>query len=308
MANPIVIAALAGGALWLLLKKPEQKHATGGLPEPTDYTPPKAGTTTVQIPAAVLTPVDNTVAPENVPSVKLTVPTGAGVTPQQVATAVIPQLASQIAQAAQSAASSQTPVVPIGVAKFPDLPTGPVTPQQVATAVIPQVATQVAKAAGDILGPGGTNPLHEEEVKVDQDPNGTVALAKAMLNAESSPGWKSALKDAITAWQAKVGLKADGKFGEGSAYKMAQEVGVLPLIRYFALGGSGSKASSLKNYRDKLMTMAANADNHNPALAAALRSSATYEQGQSWATNPAAIPAASRLSQAAGLTAVLKGA
>lgn len=306
MANPIVIAALAGGALWLLLKKPEEKRATGLLPEPDNYTPPKSGTTTVQIPAAVLTPVDNTVAPENVPSVKLTVPTGAGVTPQQVATAVIPQLANQIAQAAQSAASSSTPVVPIGVAKFPDLPAGPVTPQQIATAVIPQVASQVAKAAGDILGPGGTNPLHTEELKVDQDPKGTVALARALINAESSSGWKQALKNDVQSWQSRVGLKPDGEFGPGSAQRMAQEVGVLPLIRFWPKG-TPTAAAGVKKYRDAIYTMAANADNTNPALAAALRSSASYENGQGWAKTPAPIAATERIAQGAALSAALKG-
>jgi hypothetical protein len=172
-----------------------------------------------------------------------------------------------------------------------------VTPSTVAS-----TATQVITQLPSLIQQG-TTALQNEETKPDLDPKGTIALAKDMINAESSAGWKAALKPAIAAWQGRVGLKADGWFGPTSAQKMALEVGILPLLRGYPAGSQ--LASALKAYRDILYTMAANADNKNPAQAAALRSSALYETGQAYTGTPKAIPAQARLTQAAALKTAL---
>lgn len=285
MANPFLILAALGAGAYVLLKKPDNAGAqaapnSAGVVLPTIATTPN-GAATINIPPSVLA-TDPDVAQEHTPQVTVTVPAGAK--------------------------------VPVGVATFPDVPSGQ-TVQQTATQVIPQLvqqATQAVSKAGDVVGRdtitwgSPVTPLHEEEVKADQDPHGTIALAKLMINAESSPNWKTALQSSISSWQAKMGLNSDGKFGPKSAQTMAAEVGVLPLIRYYPTT-SASKAAALKSYRDLILTMAANADNHNPALAAALRSSAAYEQGQGFVTKPAAVPAAERLAQATALASAIKG-
>jgi hypothetical protein len=281
MASPIVIASLAGAALWFLLAPKKKKE------EQTVTIP---GGVQVTLPAGTL-PVDDDL--EKSPEVKVTVPAGA-TTAEQVATAVLPQLVQQATQQATAA----TGAIPTGVARFPDLPTD-ATPQQVATAVIP-VVTAMAQDAID-----KATPLQVEELKKDQDPNGTVLLARALIAAESEKGWKGALQSEIKNWQQKSGLVVDGKFGPKSAAKMADEVGLLPLIRYFP-AASASKSAAVKAYRDSIYTKAANIEQKNPAHAAALRSSAAYEQGQGWAQSPAAIPVAARAAQAAALAAELK--
>jgi hypothetical protein len=171
------------------------------------------------------------------------------------------------------------------------------------TQALPQLATQVAQAA-QVLTPPTAVQVQEATPAVDT--NGTINLAAKMINAESSASWKTALMPEIKLWQSKFGLTQDGKFGPKSAAQMALEVGVLPLVRYFP-AASASKASALKAYRDQLLTMAANADNHNPALGAALRLSAAYDTAQGWATSPPAIPAQARVAQATALAAALKG-
>jgi hypothetical protein len=275
MANPLILAALAGGALWMMFKKPAEKkatvYATGSI-EPTAAQTATAAQT-VTVPTSVLAPVDTTVATENVPTVTVTPPattvttTPAAQTAQQVATQVaaqvIPAIVNQVAQATQAAAT---------------------------TAGVPVITPTV---------------LHSEEVKLDQDPHGTIALAKSMINAESLAGWKTALSNDIKAWQARMGLTADGKFGPKSALKMAEEVGILPLVRYYASTG-GTKAQQVTAYRTSVGTVASNVYATNPAHSISLRSSQNYEQGQGYVTSPAAVPASSRLTQATELAGNLK--
>lgn len=280
MANPLILAALAGGALWMILKKPTEKktaatvYATGSI-EPTDAQAAAAqakqqASQTVSVPASVLAPVDTTVEADHVPTVTVTPPVTTGTTAttsagvaQQTATQIIPAIVNQVAQATQAAA---------------------------ATAGVPTVSPTV---------------LHTEEVKIDQDPNGTIALAKSMINAESSAGWKTALANDIKVWQARMGLTADGKFGPKSAIKMAAEVGVLPLVRYYASTG-GTKATQVAAYRAAIEQVASNVASTNPAHSVSLRSSESYEQGQGYATSPGPVPATARIAQATTLAGNLK--
>jgi hypothetical protein len=127
-----------------------------------------------------------------------------------------------------------------------------------------------------------------------------------MINAESSKNWKTALSNDIKVWQAVMGLTADGKFGPKSALAMATEVGILPLIRYWASTG-GSQSQQLSAYRDALNTLATSVAAKNPAQSIALRSSAAYEGAQGYSTSPAAVAATKRVAQADALNSALKG-
>ena len=57
-----------------------------------------------------------------------------------------------------------------------------------------------------------------------------------MLAQEHSPHWRIAPEPALAAWQKARGLTADGMFGTGTAAKMAQEIGTLPIIRAWPKG------------------------------------------------------------------------
>lgn len=315
---PLVWIALGLGGLYVLTRKSETKQTPaaagtgGGTPPITTTTTPTATTTTIQVPPQVIQQAaGGTIAPENIPTVSVTVPHATGDLSSQYPETQTPGIAqtTPVTMSPQQVAAAVLPAITQAVSTLPSN----ATPQQVATAVIPTIAqtvagaaTQAAQTVAQATQPAVT-PLHTEEIKVDQDPNGTIALAKSMINAEAASGWKTALQPEIMLWQGKKGLKVDGKFGPGSALVMASEVGVLPLIRYFPTG-SPTKDAAVKSYRDQVNAMAAGVDSSNPMHAVALRSSAVYEQGQGWVQKPAAIPAANRLAQATALESALKGA
>lgn len=84
-----------------------------------------------------------------------------------------------------------------------------------------------------IQGQTPTN-LAITETAAELDPDGTVSLARLLLVRETLPGWKEDLQQDIREWQEKTGdLIVDGKFGIVSAARMALEVGILPLVRFF---------------------------------------------------------------------------
>lgn len=77
-------------------------------------------------------------------------------------------------------------------------------------------------------------PLAVEEITEKFDPKGSVKLARLLLVREELPNWKKDTLDGdVGEWQELVGLKKDNKFGVESAARMAEEVGVLPLVRYW---------------------------------------------------------------------------
>jgi hypothetical protein len=181
------------------------------------------------------------------------------------------------------------------------------TPAQVVTAVIPNLVTQAAQVlstqAAQVLTPPVAVQVQESTPELDT--TGSVALAARLINAESSKGWKTALASDVAAWQKKVGLTSDGKFGPKSALTMAKYVGILPLIRYYASTG-GSKDQQVKAYRTLLGTLASSVYASNPAHSIALRLSQDYEAGQGYSTSPGPISSTGRIAQADKLTSQLK--
>lgn len=129
--------------------------------------------------------------------------------------------------------------------------------------------------------PGAPPPLASEETTPDLDPNGTVTLARLLLEAEGKNKWKSAFQPQVKAWQARVGLTSDGKFGVGSSMKMADEVGVLPLVRYWSGWDKGAEVQKhTDNLRAKGAELKMNPDKRVHGIA--LQASANREKGQGW--------------------------
>ena len=302
MAFPAPLALLfMGGAAYLLLSQ-KKSTPSGGSQLPAQ--PNDGAGTTITIPPNVLTdhpsvPAENAptvtvqVPPASIPSYTTNpsqVPAGGyatgdkssqATTPAQVITQALPQLVSGNATPAQVIAAAQQAAQAAGVT-LPGVPSVAIPTTPLPTGTLP-----------------GPTPLQHEETQPQQDPHGTIALAKEMINAESNAGWKAALQNQIRTWQATVGIASDGKFGPASAYKMAEEVGILPLVRYWPKGTQLN--ADLKGYRDRLYSMAMSVATTNPALAAALRSSAGYETGVAYTGTPKAIDPSGRIAQAAAL-------
>jgi hypothetical protein len=153
-----------------------------------------------------------------------------------------------------------------------------------AAATAPPVLTAAPVPEGATL-PDEAPPLATEETTEEADPNGTIALARALLAEEMTPDWRSE-SSAVAAWESRMDLGSSGKFGVNDAQRMANEVAVLPIIRYWATGGRTLK-QQLKDYRDFLYMFA---DSYRiegkPEHAAALIASAEREQGQGWPSDP----------------------
>lgn len=170
---------------------------------------------------------------------------------------------------------SVTNVTPVTPTPTPGVPNAPVSP---AVPPVPPVP--------------GKPPIAAEEEKPDNDPNGTIALARLMLEEQAKAGWKY-VSEAVKAWQRKVSLTPDGKFGPGSALRMATEVAVLPWIRYWPTG-SASKSQAVTDYRGRLKALALSMAKQYPERvehSAALLRCADLETGQGWPVQPKAAPA-----------------
>jgi hypothetical protein len=136
-----------------------------------------------------------------------------------------------------------------------------------------------------------TPPLVATETAPEHDPNGTIALAHELLMLEGTPDWKYKHQEAVAEWQKRVGtLVPDGKFGPKSALRMAEEVAILPYVRFWS---HWDKNQGLKEYRDSLLELADKLESESPAKKAhaeGLRMSAAREKAQSFPSKPAPQP------------------
>lgn len=168
------------------------------------------------------------------------------------------------------------PPTPVDTVPGPSVPAPavqvPSTPAPTATAPTPAVVVP---------------PIVAAEAAPEADPNGTIALAQSMLAEEGSSGWKY-VSDSVKAWQSQMGLKPDGKFGTGGALVMAKEVGHLPKVRYWSLGGK-TLAQQLSSYRESLRNLANKLKAKYPEHAAALLLSAAAENGEGWPSSTKAV-------------------
>ena len=167
----------------------------------------------------------------------------------------------------------------------------PLPPAMPSTATAPAATAPTAAAPPLVLPTAAAPPVATAEASPAVDPDGTIALARLLLDEQMRPNWKY-ISQPVKDWQARKGLKPDGKFGVGAALVMAKDVAVLPWIRYFGLGiGDGSKKAAVNDYRGRLKAYALSvAKAGNKAHAAALMASADAEDGLGW---PAKTPAAS---------------
>lgn len=112
----------------------------------------------------------------------------------------------------------------------------------------------------------------------DDVPDDTAELVALMLDAESTSSWKR-VEPALKDWQAERGRTVDGKFGPGDAKAMAEEIGTLPIIRFWPLATGTNPRKAIDEYRAALRAIAADVGG---AQAEQLRQSAVREKGQSF--------------------------
>ena len=138
---------------------------------------------------------------------------------------------------------------------------------------VPTIPGVTVPAETPAAVPAPPIPAIEQPSVVPED---TAALVAQMLADEATPNWKKKYP-ALGAWQATRGLTVDQNFGPGSAARMAQEIGTLPIIRFWPKGTT--RETALEPYRNSLLALAGSAPEPRRAQ---LIMSANREQGQSF--------------------------
>lgn len=171
--------------------------------------------------------------------------------------------------------SVPTPAIPgvnTGAAQpLPTLPSLPGLPQPVSSPVLPTIPGPPPPVAAP--------PASPAEVTTSA-PADTVALVTKMLAQEANPHWRIIPEPLLIAWQKARGLKADGDFGTGTALRLAQEIGTIPIIRGWPKGSTPNDGKRA-NYQAALQQMANAAPEPR---ASQLRASAAREAGQGYGT------------------------
>jgi hypothetical protein len=189
-------------------------------------------------------------------------PPAAAVPP--LAVPVVLPTAAELQQAAQAAQGAmQQAALPV-LASLPPLPAAP------APALLPVAATP------DVTAPTVVSTE-------------TAELVAELLAAEAANNWKRK-SAAVTRWQQKRGLKADGRFGPKTALAVAREIGTLPIVRYWPAGSQPHTA--VPAFRGQVLEIAAAAPEPR---ASQLRLSAQREDGQGFGNNQKALPPAARV-------------
>lgn len=169
-----------------------------------------------------------------------------------------------------SPAPSPAPAPP--VVSPPVIPSPPVAPP---TPAPPIVAPPVVPAPP--VSPPESTPVPKAQIPAD-----TLELTRYLLEKEGSANWKR-VEPRVQIWQETRGLTADGKFGPGTARRLAEEIGTLPLVRYWPQGTLPGTA--VPQYQADILRIAAEAEEPR---ASQLRASADREKGQGFGTSPAA--------------------
>lgn len=127
----------------------------------------------------------------------------------------------------------------------------------------------------------GEEEEEPEEVEPEPQfdiPDDTALLVQQLLDEERGPDWKRE-SDEVADWQASRGLTADGRLGPGTARRMAEEIGTLPIVRFWPASTGTNPQKAIKDFRLKLNSIA---DTKPEPHASQLRASALREKGQSF--------------------------
>lgn len=154
---------------------------------------------------------------------------------------------------------------------LPDLPDLSDLPE------LPDVEDILVPAPITLPPPGEVTPAPPPD---DIDPV-TLAMLRYLLAREHDADWKELDIPVVRDWQRHEGLVVDGKFGPTGALHLAEQTGLLPIIRAWPRGTFPEK--HLPEFRNKLRAVAAEAEEprRTHLLAATER-----EKGQAFGTPP----------------------
>lgn len=148
----------------------------------------------------------------------------------------------------------------------------------------------IKEVVDSVTGGEKAPPLAIEEISPEFDPKGTVKLARLLLVRETLPNWKADDLDGdVGEWQRDVNITSDNKFGIESVAKMAEEVGILPLVRYWPKDVY-TKQQAIQRYTDRIYQVMNQLKKHLPDSQAhidALTASVNREKAVTFGTvNP----------------------
>jgi len=133
-------------------------------------------------------------------------------------------------------------------------------------------------------------------------PEDTAIMVQRLLSQEAGPNWKTR-DPVVKAWQASRGLVDDGEYGVKSALRTADEIGVIPLVRFWPKG-SFPEGSWIRDYQAALVSKAMAAPQPRKSQ---LMASADREKGQGFARNVKAESKVVTLQPAAAATQNFEG-
>lgn len=273
----VLLAAVAAGGVGLLLLSGKKAHAAEPEGEavmppvlpPVQPTPPR---TTIRLPEDIVPPrieiedddeeEDDTPRPQppRIPPDEDYRPTppGQGAAPRPPVVIDIPRpptAAEEDAEAEEDTPIVRIPSPPQIVVRPPPLPAPP------------QASPPVAE--------------EEEETVIPDD---TEQVLRILLAREGTSDWKRA-EPILKTWQRNRGLVADGKFGRLAALKMAEETGLVPIVRFWPQG-TYPESGIVGDYQAALYDKASRAEEPR---ASQLRAAAEREQGQGFKRNPGPV-------------------
>lgn len=158
----------------------------------------------------------------------------------------------------------------------PPVPKATATPLKI-PATVEEAVAQAQEGLQKVLG--GASVQDQTDVQESQSPTvipeDTLAILSIMLAAEATPDWKVKLEE-LKPWQKSRGLKPDGLYGVKSATKMAEETGLLPIIRFWP-SGTTRTSGVIEDYKAALLDEASSAEQPRKSQ---LKAAVDREQGQ----------------------------
>lgn len=139
-----------------------------------------------------------------------------------------------------------------------------------------EAATEAAEQVETETLPTTTTPEAAEQTM--SVPDDTADMVQYLLRIEGQAGWKKQ-EPRVAAWQASRDLTPDGLFGPKTALAVAEEIGTVPLVRYWPRGSQPSTA--VPEYKRELAIIAARKPEPHKSQ---LIKSAEREEGQGFGT------------------------